>query len=412
MEQISQWLVIIILPLTTVVFIAGGIQACRTHGFSFDSNVLFLCAIYNLIFLFVDQIKCSSTGEMFKAVCYTAGILYLFFNFEIILNKLEKDLTALKEKQNTKTQRKESDINQQLSIQNNENSEANEVNDSYQLVNETEAKRPCWRICRRPWFWFSCLILLFILVDSLFQLIIEKSLMSDNHWIAMKVLDLSLAICVYLQSAKMQNLLDEKEKVYLNLGYAKNRLTSPFIQMRRKQLRLISTSFLAANILVIFELIVLFLLTNPAVVKCSKLCAMPETNAAAFYLFFLAIVHLFPTHMFLYGFFLIPRKFYATSDEDLKLSTDMQMLHQPLLEENLNNLDENVNWRNTTPTRAMNKERENSSSSNNLLRTLPSNDASPDSKNSLRISNRLQGTKVQAKSSFKGRRKKAATTEN
>ena len=139
---------------------------------------------------------------------------------------------------------------------------------------------------------------------------------------------------------------------------------------------------------------------------------MPETNAAAFYLLFLAIVHLVPTHMFLYGFFFLPRKFYATSDEDLKLSTDAQMLHQPLLEENLNNLDENVNWRDTTPTRARNKERENSSSSNNLLRTLPSNDASPDSKNSLRISNRLQGTKVQAKASFKGRRKKAATTEN
>ena len=89
------------------------------------------------------------------------------------------------------------------SIQNNENSEANDVNDSFQNVNETRAKKPCWRICRRPWFWFSCLILLFILVDSVFELIIEKSLMHDNHWIAMKVLDLSLAICVYLQSAKM-----------------------------------------------------------------------------------------------------------------------------------------------------------------------------------------------------------------
>ena len=93
---------------------------------------------------------------------------------------------------------------QQLTkIQSNETNENNEANDSFQLVHETEAKRPCWRICRRPWFWFSCLILLFILTDSLCELIIEKSLMGDNHWIAMKVLDLSLAICVYLQSAKM-----------------------------------------------------------------------------------------------------------------------------------------------------------------------------------------------------------------
>ena len=78
----------------------------------------------------------------------------------------------------------------------------------------------------------------------------------------------------------------------------------------------------------------------------------------------------------------------------------------------MNNLNDNVNWRSTTPTRAMNREREHSSSSNNLLRTLPSAEESPDSKNSLRISNRLKGTKVQAKGSFKGRRKKAATTEN
>ena len=88
------------------------------------------------------------------------------------------------------------------------------------------------------------------------------------------------------------------------------------------------------------------------------------------------------------------------------------MLHQPLLDENLNNLDENVNWRDTTPTRGLNREREPSSSSNNLLRSIPSGEASPDAKNSLRISNRLIGTKVRAKESFKGRRKKAATTEN
>ena len=86
------------------------------------------------------------------------------------------------------------------------------------------------------------------------------------------------------------------------------------------------------------------------------------------------------------------------------------MLNQPLLEENLNDLDENVNWRNrdSTPTRGMNRDREHSGSSNNLLHTLPSGDLSPDSK---RISNRLLGTKIKAKGSFKGRRKKAATAE-
>ena len=59
MQQISQWLIVVILPITTVIFITSGVQAWRTHGCSFDSIVLFLCAIYNLIYMFEDLIKCS-----------------------------------------------------------------------------------------------------------------------------------------------------------------------------------------------------------------------------------------------------------------------------------------------------------------------------------------------------------------
>lgn len=109
-------------------------------------------------------------------------------------------------------------------------------------------------------------------------------------------------------------------------------------------MNLISISFLAANVLVIVELIVLFMVTNPALANCAKLCAMPMTNAAATYLFFISFCHLFPTHLFLYSFFIIPRRFYATREEDLMLASDSRMLHQPLLEENMNKLDENINW--------------------------------------------------------------------
>ena len=110
-------------------------------------------------------------------------------------------------------------------------------------------------------------------------------------------------------------------------GYDKGSLTSNFIKMRRKQLKLISVSFLAANMLVIIELIILFAVKNPALANCAKLCAMPKTNAAAFFLLFLTLCHLIPTHLFLYSFYVIPRRFYATSDEDLELQTDVRMLH-------------------------------------------------------------------------------------
>ena len=95
MQQIAQWMLVIVLPVTTIVFIGGGIQACRTHGCAFDSIVLYLCAIYNMIYMFEDLIKCSEAGQLTKTVCYTAGILYLFFNFEQMLTDMEADLQAL-----------------------------------------------------------------------------------------------------------------------------------------------------------------------------------------------------------------------------------------------------------------------------------------------------------------------------
>ena len=110
MEQIAQWLVIIILPITTIIFVAGGIQACRTHGFSFDSNVLFLCAIYNMIFLWIDQIQCTESGEIIRNFCYSLGILYLFFNFEWILKGMEKDIDEMKENLRINRQSRESNV--------------------------------------------------------------------------------------------------------------------------------------------------------------------------------------------------------------------------------------------------------------------------------------------------------------
>ena len=55
---------------------------------------------------------------------------------------------------------------------------------------------------------------------------------------------------------------DEKDEYFLEKGYAKGRLSSPFIQMRRKQLKLISVAYLAANMLVLVELVLIFGASN------------------------------------------------------------------------------------------------------------------------------------------------------
>lgn len=103
--------------------------------------------------------------------------------------------------------------------------------------------------------------------------------------------------------------------------------------MRRKQLKIISYSYLAANALVIVELIVLFGVKNTSVANCAAACANPNTNLAAFFLMALALCHLLPNHLFIISFVIIPRRFHATDDEGIQLTNDDTVSHkEPLLE--------------------------------------------------------------------------------
>ena len=42
--------------------------------------------------MFEDLIKCSDEGQMLMIFIYTAGILYLFYNFEVILKAMEAEM--------------------------------------------------------------------------------------------------------------------------------------------------------------------------------------------------------------------------------------------------------------------------------------------------------------------------------
>lgn len=183
------------------------------------------------------------------------------------------------------------------------------------------------------------------MVDAIIQQLIDKSLMTNHHFSAMRVLDLILSISVFLQSWIMEKLLDEKDEIHLKQGYAKGRLTSPFILMRRKQLQLISYSYITANMLVIAELFTLFGVKDPAFTNCARFCAQPYSNGASIYLLVLSICHLVPSHLFLYSFYIIPRRFYASAEsEDMKLVKDLKSLDTPLLNDNLSAVGESMTW--------------------------------------------------------------------
>ena len=70
---------------------------------------------------------------------------------------------------------------------------------------------PWYSKCRRPYFWISIIVLVIIITDALFEAMTEHSMLGTNHWISMRVLDLILSISVFMQSKKLESLLDEKE---------------------------------------------------------------------------------------------------------------------------------------------------------------------------------------------------------
>ena len=65
-ERINQWGFLILLPILALLFIYGGVLAVRTHGeFGFDGNVLFLCAVYNIVFIANYCFACSHVLNYF-----------------------------------------------------------------------------------------------------------------------------------------------------------------------------------------------------------------------------------------------------------------------------------------------------------------------------------------------------------
>lgn len=84
------------LPITMLIFIVSGVRAFRTHGCSFDSIVLFLCAGYNALYIFRGCIICENSIQLATIIYMTAMILYLYTNFEKVIDNMEREMRATK----------------------------------------------------------------------------------------------------------------------------------------------------------------------------------------------------------------------------------------------------------------------------------------------------------------------------
>ena len=97
--------------------------------------------------------------------------------------------------------------------------------------------------------------------------------------------------------------------------------------MRRQQIRIISYSFLIANIFAAVELFILISINDKDAIACAELCAEPRNILSAWLLLLIDLCHLLPMELFIVSFYVIPRRFYASGDEEeIKLD-----IHMPLI---------------------------------------------------------------------------------
>ena len=112
-----------------------------------------------------------------------------------------------------------------------------------------------------------------------------------------------------------------------------------FAYMRRLQLKIISHSFLIANLLAAIELAIVVNISHSDTATCASLCAEPATNGAAWLLLTIDLCHILPMEMFLVVFYLIPRRYYISGEEvDIKLD-----INEPLLDANKDFFEQNIN---------------------------------------------------------------------
>ena len=158
-----------------------------------------------------------------------------------------------------------------------------------------------------------------------------------------------LSVAVLSQSRQLENMLDDGDQYFRNKGYKSGRLSSPFIRMRRLQLKVISTTFIISNVLIVTEMVYLGLFMAERYEMCSSLCAQPYDRRAAAILFLMSLFHCLTVQMYIIAFYFIPRRFHVEV-YDVAESIRIDRLYgpnSPLLpdeHDNFQQIDDDINW--------------------------------------------------------------------
>ena len=105
---------------------------------------------------------------------YTAGILYLFYNFEKLVKTMEKELVVLrKTKQRSGVNRSQQAIDVTMNGERStrHHGRRSGATQASEAVDNNDFRHPWYSKCRRPYFWISIGILAAIITDAIFETI-------------------------------------------------------------------------------------------------------------------------------------------------------------------------------------------------------------------------------------------------
>ena len=125
-----------------------------------------------MVYMFEDLIKCSRSGQMFMIFIYTAGILYLFYNFEQIVKTMETEMVRIRKNKQQRIGFGDLTVNSSHN-RNHSGGYRRGTTQNAETADNDDFRHPWYSKCRRPYFWISMIVLAAIITDALFETIME-----------------------------------------------------------------------------------------------------------------------------------------------------------------------------------------------------------------------------------------------
>lgn len=145
------------------------------------------------------------------------------------------------------------------------------------------------------------------------------------QWITMKVCAIIINTINFISIFVIYRVFMVNRQQQLKDSLSKETFASSFIDMRIKQLKHLSFSYLVFFVYGVIEMILLFSFTHLKFLDCNSQCNVPTEVSSSIYMFISTILFLNMSFTIAYVFYIIPRNFNARLLSSNKMETDLQL---------------------------------------------------------------------------------------